>query len=152
MASPYPRAYKNPYICGTMWNAEHSLAMVSLNVYQPTQNVRLGHMYVHLCVSELWHPHAQIIVQHDTKINAEVPCYWYFTRGNLPVTRVFWISLQRAINAEIVSKSRRNHYFEYGNVLDFRMFQISHMVMCSVYYEKTCNRINHDEIQHITEN
>ena len=37
MVRPCPRAYKNPNICGTMWNVQHSLAMVSLNTYKPTQ-------------------------------------------------------------------------------------------------------------------
>ena len=31
------RAHDNPYMCGAMWNVEHSLAMVSLNIYKPTQ-------------------------------------------------------------------------------------------------------------------
>ena len=38
MAPPCPRAYKNPYVCSAMWNVEHSLAMVLLNIYKPMQN------------------------------------------------------------------------------------------------------------------
>ena len=29
--------HENPYMCSTMWNVEHSLEMVSINIYKPTQ-------------------------------------------------------------------------------------------------------------------
>ena len=38
MARPFPRAYKNPYMGGAMWNVEHSLGTVSLNIYKSMQN------------------------------------------------------------------------------------------------------------------
>ena len=34
---PCLRAYKNRYMCSPMWNVQHSLVMVSLNIYKPTQ-------------------------------------------------------------------------------------------------------------------
>ena len=37
MVRPCPRAHKGPYICGAMWNVEDWLAMVSPNIYKPTQ-------------------------------------------------------------------------------------------------------------------
>ena len=37
MVRPCPRTYKNPNMCGAVWNVQHSLAMVSLNMYKPTQ-------------------------------------------------------------------------------------------------------------------
>ena len=37
MARPCPRAYKNPCMCSALCNVEHSPAIVSLNIYKPTQ-------------------------------------------------------------------------------------------------------------------
>ena len=36
MAGPV-RIHGNQYICGAMWDVEHSLAMASLNIYKTTQ-------------------------------------------------------------------------------------------------------------------
>ena len=33
---PVP-VHENPYMCGATWNVEHSLVMVSLNIYNPMQ-------------------------------------------------------------------------------------------------------------------
>ena len=35
MARPGLHAYKNMYMCEATWDVEHSLAMVSLNIYNP---------------------------------------------------------------------------------------------------------------------
>ena len=46
MVRPCPRVYKNPNMCGTVWNLQHSLAMVSLNIYKPTQMNNETHIFV----------------------------------------------------------------------------------------------------------
>ena len=34
------RVHRNQYMCGVMWDVEHSLAMVELNIYKTTQIIR----------------------------------------------------------------------------------------------------------------
>ena len=37
MVRPCPRAYKNRNMCGAVWNVQHSLVMVSLNINKTAQ-------------------------------------------------------------------------------------------------------------------